>query len=212
MPALFMGLSIPFASVYPYLSSTLLQSYIKNSVVYGSYQGSFIVSLKMQNPKGYKFNCTFYQTFAPNATCTVDVNTYLSAAGKFLSAVTGYGIEQYVGYDMEAADFNNTSCFNNFDKYMDAVWKYIPSLRGYYSRMEFYEQADQYVANGIRTSFSPTDFINEAQYLWNNIYYYIAAPGVSENADPSWMDTYYNCSERYFGVFTVYVQPFNDTS
>ena len=100
MPALFMGLSIPFASVYPYLSSTLLQSYIKNSVVYGSYQGSFIVSLKMQNPKGYKFNCTFYQTFAPNATCTIDVNSYLSAIGRFFNATIGFGDQQFLGYDM----------------------------------------------------------------------------------------------------------------
>ena len=100
IPAFFMGLSIPFNTIYQNFSSTLLQAYIKNSLVYNSYLGGFQISLKMQTPKGSKFNCTFYQTFAPNATCTIDVNSYLSAIGRFFNATIGFGDQQFLGYDM----------------------------------------------------------------------------------------------------------------
>ena len=81
--------------------------------------------------------------------------------------------------------------------------KSISNLKGYYPLMEFYDNADMFVAKGIRNSFSPTDFINEAQTVWNNIPYEFTGPGVTENADPSWMDSYYDFNDRGLGIFTV---------
>jgi len=73
----YMGLSIPFHTIYQHFSNTLLQGYIKNSFAYGSYLGGFQISLKMQTPKGAKYNCDFYNSFSPNSTCNIDVSTYL---------------------------------------------------------------------------------------------------------------------------------------
>lgn len=76
-PANFAGLSLSFPDMYTSgLSSTVFQGLLKNSWVFGSIYGSWSLSLKMQWPVGYKYNCSAYTSFAPNATCIININNY----------------------------------------------------------------------------------------------------------------------------------------
>lgn len=57
IPQNFVGLSLSFSQVFNDLSNVLLRAYIRNSYVYSSPLSGFRISMKMQDPKGYKYDC-----------------------------------------------------------------------------------------------------------------------------------------------------------
>lgn len=70
----FVGLSMSLQQMYSAASNwTLLAEYIKNSWTYGTSEGSWGISLKVQWPAGYKYDCPTYTMINPTATCTVDI-------------------------------------------------------------------------------------------------------------------------------------------
>lgn len=160
-PNNFAGLSLN----YPQLSTTtlgssLFRNYIKNSWTYGTTRGSWGVSLKMQDPIGYKYNCFAYMMFDPFAVCTRDISMDMTAIGAFFKAATNNYEGISMGFDMQAADFTNSNF--NFLVLSDFAFSILSQV-GYIGvgtlNVDLYDQADLFVSKGVRTSFSPAQFI-----------------------------------------------------
>ena len=71
------GITFDFITLIPYLNSTLLRGYLKNSQVYGSSDYLFIQNIHM--PLGYKYGCasTLFGWLAVNCTLDISLNSTL---------------------------------------------------------------------------------------------------------------------------------------
>ena len=111
LPNNFLGVSLAFPLIYDTaFTSTLFKNYLTNSWVFDSTSASWGISLKMQYPVGFKYNCpTLWDPIVTNYTCTADVSTYYPAIGDFLRASANNYRGLSVGYDREALDFTDVS-------------------------------------------------------------------------------------------------------
>ena len=84
LPINLVGLSLSFDQIYnSTLTSTVFKEYIKNAWVYGSTTASWGISIKMQYPPGFKYDCAAWDMIYVNATCTVDVQAYYPTINTF---------------------------------------------------------------------------------------------------------------------------------
>lgn len=160
-PNNFAGLSLNYPQLTTTtLGSALFRNYIKNSWTYGTTRGSWGVSLKMQDPIGYKYNCFAYMMVDPFAACTRDISMDMPAIGAFFKAATNSFDGISLGFDMQAADFSNTNF--NFLVLSDFGFSILSHV-GYIGmgtmNVDLYDQADLFVSKGVRPSFSPAQFI-----------------------------------------------------
>ena len=101
IPTNFVGISVSFDQLNPdALTSQLFKDYIKNFWTYGNFWSSLGISLKMQYPPGYKFDCASWDLINPNATCTTDVSAlYPTTIGSFFSDTSNSGSGLSIGFD-----------------------------------------------------------------------------------------------------------------
>lgn len=76
-------------------------------------------------------------------------------------------------------------------------------------KVELFDKANLFASNNIRPGYTASDFLSEAMQNWVLLTPGLMGPGVTEDADPSWLDTY----EQFLigvplGSFTVYSVPF----
>ena len=117
IPDNFAGLSISFPQVYKNaLLSSEFQGYLRNSWVFGSSTASWGVSIKMQWPIGYKYDCPWgWYWFAPKAKCTVNTYNLLSDIGLFLDGTVNSEKGVSVGFDRELMNFTNADVMDYLD-------------------------------------------------------------------------------------------------
>jgi hypothetical protein len=108
----FVGLSFSYQQIYSYLDNALLRGFIKNSYVYSSINTGFRVSMKMQDPKGWKNNCSKWKLYVnANTTCTRDliVNNDFKILFNFTRAALFRGAVFSLGMDSEFANFADSN-------------------------------------------------------------------------------------------------------
>ena len=100
IPSNIVGLSFTFEQIYQTaMSSATLKGLIKNSWVYGSTSASWGMSIKMQNPPGYKYDCFAWESFYVNASCLVDVQSYYPQIATFLTDTANSHLGLSIGFD-----------------------------------------------------------------------------------------------------------------
>jgi len=131
----FIGLSIPYPQVLKNLTSPLLRGYIKNSYIYNQVSGTWRISIKMQWPKGYLYNCPAYrQKINSTITCVRDImnNSDIANIGSFLKAVVPYGRTTNIGFDQQSANYKNQDFLNIYDGYNMQVLNYVGPIGGWF--------------------------------------------------------------------------------
>jgi hypothetical protein len=109
------GLSYSFAQIYASnMNLTLFQGYASTSRLFGSTRSSFGISLKMQYPVGYKYNCSAYTAMGRAGTCTYDYSTIMTRISAFCRNAGPTSLSRVsIGFDLQRSDFTN-SAFNSF--------------------------------------------------------------------------------------------------
>jgi len=72
--------------------------------------------------------------------------------------------------------------------------------------------ADKYGEYNIKQNYTPTQFISDYQNAYFNSLYYIDGPGITEDADPSWINSFNALSGNHYGKFTVRCVHFKNDS
>ena len=200
----FAGVSIPYQQIYlSAINSTLFQGYFSNSKAFGSTFSMMALSIKMQYPKGFKYNCPAYASMGISATCTFNYQaniTRLSAFTKTAGPYTNQNVA--IGFDMEAANFSNSNFLSYFSTFLSGL---ISSVGGgfYLVPIELVDGADTFAANNVSANYTAQSFISDMTAVLGLSGASFSGPGVSQGADASWMDTYNVLKQYYNFVFTV---------
>lgn len=210
----FVGIGVNFSQVYTSaMNTTLFQALLANSKAFGSINSMFSISLKMQWPKGYKYNCASYTSIGISTTCTYSYSTILAKVTAFAKAAAPVSNNQMViGFDMESANFSNSNFMTYFQSFCGAIASSVGS--GFYVvPIELFDGADLFSANSIQPNYTATNFVNDINTLLaqNNFYTYYG-PGVTQAADPSWLSTYNSFKNNPNFAFTVKSVIFNNTN
>lgn len=112
----FAGASIDFSTIYTAaINSSIFQGYLSNSRAFGSNYAMMPISLKVQWPKGYKYNCSAYTAMNIPATCLFNYSSINAKTSAFVKTATPYTMNQFnMGFDMENANFSNPSFASYF--------------------------------------------------------------------------------------------------
>lgn len=208
----FAGASISYPQIYlSAINSTLFQGYFSNSKAFGSTYSMMSLSVKMQEPKGFKYNCSAYASMGVNATCTFNYQTNITRLSAFTKAAGPYTNQNVViGFDMEAANFSNPNFVSYFSTFLSGM---ISSVGGsfYVVPIELVDGADTFAANNI-SNYTAQKFIDDMTVALGLSGTYFHGPGVSQGADASWMDTYNVLKKYYNFVFTLKCVVFNTTN
>ena len=213
IPANFVGLSLNYPNIRSdALSSAIFASLIKNSWVYGSASASWGVSLKMQYPVGYKWDCpNSWMMVFPSVTCTVNVKPQYPTIGTFLKSICNSFKGVSIGFDRQGVNLGDF-IFQSFafSWYFDFISN-IGALGGDYPIVEMFDKADTYQAQGLTPqTYNPSAFTTEAQSLSFSIPTSFMGPGLSASANASWRDTYSSLPSTFY--FSVYAAPFTSQS
>jgi hypothetical protein len=208
----FVGVSLNFSQIYSAaMSSTLFMGLLANSKAFGSFNSQFALSVKTQWPKGYKYNCTQYSSLGFNATCLFNyssinakITTFAKAAG---ANVNGQVI---FGFDMENANLGNANFLTILTSYASAMQTVIGS--GFYTTpVEPFDEADNFAAQGIIANYSATNFVSDVTAILgaSGAATPIYGPGITQAADPSWLNTFNLLKGNSVFFFTVKAVVFN---
>lgn len=107
IPSNFVGVSLPFDQIYPsVINSSVFKGYLKNSWVYGNTWASWGISIPVQYPPGFKYDCAYWETMDPNATCTQDIKPlYSTVISPFFQEVANSPHGLSIGFDRESTLF-----------------------------------------------------------------------------------------------------------
>ncbi len=98
-----MGISQDLPDLMNRMNSTIFQSYILNSNIYGDFWSNFFQYIKV--PKGYKFDCSIYDS---PVNCTMEIKnnqTLIKEIGDYIWN-TMMQPRSCIGYDMEKFNFS----------------------------------------------------------------------------------------------------------
>lgn len=209
----FAGTSISYPVIYlSAINSSLFQGYFSNSKAFGSTYSMMSMSLKMQYPKGYKYNCPAYTSMGINVTCVFNYQPTIARLSAFTKTAGPYTNQNVVvGFDMEGASFSNPNFVSYFSTFLTGM---VNSVGGsfYPVPIELVDGADTFAANNISLNYTAQQFINDMTVAVGLSGAAFHGPGVSQGADPSWMNTYNVLNKYYNFVFTVKCVIFNTTS
>ena len=113
-PSNMAGLSYNFAQIYASnMNLTLFQSMVSISRLFGSARSNFGISLKMQYPVGYKYNCSAYTAMGRAGTCTYDYSAIMTRISAFCRNSGPTTLSRVsIGFDLQRSDFTNAA-FNS---------------------------------------------------------------------------------------------------
>jgi hypothetical protein len=209
----FVGLSLSYPNIRSTaMSSTLFAQLVKNSWVFGSTTASWGVSLKMQYPVGYKWDCpNSWMMVFPTPTCTVNVKPQYFAIGTFLKSITNSFKGVSLGFDRQGINLAGIPFqIMSFSWYFDFISN-IGSMGGVYPVVEMYDKADTYQAQGLTPqTYNPAAFLAEVQSLTTSLPIIVMGPGLSTAASSSWKDTQKSFSSTNY--FSTYAAPFTAQS
>ncbi len=119
----FAGISLNFSQVYTAaINTSLFQGLIANSRAFGSFISAWPLSVKVQSPTGFKYNCTAYTAMSISATCAFSYSASNARMTAFVKAVAPISTQQSViGFDMEKANFSNPDFFSYFSSYASTM-------------------------------------------------------------------------------------------
>ena len=146
LPINLVGLSLSFDQIYnSTLTSTVFKEYIKNAWVYGSTTASWGISIKMQYPPGFKYDCAAWDMIYVNATCTVDVQAYYPTINTFFHDTSNSASGLSLGFDREGTLLGE-SAFNSYflTTYFFGFLSAITTVGGGYPYLEMFDQANNY--------------------------------------------------------------------
>jgi hypothetical protein len=210
----FAGIGVNFSEIYvTAMNLTLFQGYFANAKAYGSTYSMMPMSLKMQYPKGYKYNCSAYTAIGINPTCTYNYQPIMSKISTFCKATGPYSFQKVaIGFDVEGANFSNPNFITYFSSFVSTLYSTIGS--SYYRiPVEVFDGADTYGVNNIMQNYTAQNFVTDMTSILTQVssnYFY--GPGASQYADSSWLDTYNTLKSYQFFVFTVKCLIFNTTN
>lgn len=176
----FAGVSIPYPQIYlSAINSTLFQGYFANSKAYGSTYSMMALNVKMQYPKGFKYNCSAYSALGINATCTFNYQanlTRLSAFTKNSGPYTNQNVA--IGFDMEAANFSNSNFLTYFSGFLSGMASSVGA--GFYPvPIDLVDGADTFAANNISANYTAQNFISDMTAVLGMSGSNFYGPGVS---------------------------------
>lgn len=118
------GLSYSFPQIYATnMNQSLFQSYISGSRLFGSSRSNFAISLKVQYPMGYKYNCSAYTAMGRAGACIFDYSAIMTRISAFCKNAGPTSLSRVsIGFDLQKSDFTNTA-FNTF------ISSYFSTLR-----------------------------------------------------------------------------------
>lgn len=209
----FAGASIPYQQIYlTAINTTLFQGYFSNSKAFGSTYSMMALHIKMQYPKGFKYNCSSYTSMGISATCTFNYQANITRLSAFTKNAGPYTNQNVViGFDMEGANFSNTNFVSYFSSFISGMVSSVGT--GFYMvPIELVDGADTFAANNISANYTAQNFINDMTVVLGMSSTYFYGPGVSQGADSSWMDTYNVLKTYYNFIFTVKCVTFNTTN
>lgn len=122
------GLSYNFAQIYASnMNVSLFQSYVTISRLFGSSRSNFGISLKVQWPMGYKYNCSAYTAMGRAGTCTYDYSAITTRISAFCKNAGPTSLSRVsIGFDLQNRDFANTA----FNTYLSSYFSTLLSTIG----------------------------------------------------------------------------------
>lgn len=147
----------------------------------------------------------------PNTTCTVDVKNYFSSLGQFYQSATNNYLGLSVGYNMVGSESSSFLVSQLMNLGMD-IQMNVGFIGSGTLNVDLFDKANLF-SSTIRPDFTPASFLSEAISNWWALPQGMNGPGITEDADISWMDTY----EQFViqvpqSTFTVYAVPFKTDS
>jgi hypothetical protein len=127
-PSNMAGLSYNFAQIYASnMNLTLFQSMASISRLFGSSRSNFGISLKMQYPVGYKYNCSAYTAMGRAGTCTYDYSAIMTRISAFCRNSGPTTLSRVsIGFDLQRSDFTNAA----FNTYISSYFSTLMSTIG----------------------------------------------------------------------------------
>jgi hypothetical protein len=208
----FAGISLNFSQVYTAaINTSLFQGLIANSRAFGSFISAWPLSVKVQSPTGFKYNCTAYTAMSISATCAFSYSASNARMTAFVRAVAPISTQQSViGFDMEKANFSNPDFFSYFSSYASTMTT-VMGNNLFAQPIELFDGADTFSARGILPNYTATSFVNDMN-LALTTGSTLFGPGISQSADDSWMATYDTFRSNPNVWFTVKAVVFNQST
>ena len=198
------GLSLYLPEVIPYVNDPIFLSRINMSRFDGHYANMF--SYYLHVPKGYKYNCNT-TLYGGNITCIQDLSTDPSLTtalnNLFYDYSNYYSVD--LGYDIERANFSKAAYMNNFKKYMN-----IFSNDGI--NLELIDYGDS-LSSIYNITYTVNNFISDVSTITYSYYgLYVDGPGISENANSSWVNKIHTLFNNFGTTFTFRCIVFKNSS
>jgi hypothetical protein len=187
------GLSMSFPEVIPYLNNTLFITRLNASVFNLDYNSLFYQSMHV--PKGYKYNCSS-TIYGANVSCTLDLalnSTLLNQMNKYFYYNT-YFYTLDLGYDMEKSNFSASKYFSNFKAEMNLFSSDAINI-------ELVDYGDQMGTIYNRT-YNVFNFTSDVNIIYNGYGMSLTGPGITQNADTSWVSQIATLCNTYYMTFT----------